>query len=64
MRPNILKNKKTNQLLSCKVTKTEKLKDSAISTELSISNPKKISKLDTNKHALTEAKTEYLFLLK
>ena len=64
MRPNILKNKKINQLLSCKVTKTEKLNDSAINTELSISNPKKISKLDTNKHALTEAKTEYLFLLK
>jgi hypothetical protein len=60
----MLKKVKTNQVLSCNVTKTEKLKDSEIRTEFKINKPKNISKLDTNKHALTEAKTEYLFLLK
>ena len=55
---------KTSQVLSCRVTKTEKLNDSETKTEFKINKPKKISRLDTNKQALTEAKTEYLFLLK
>jgi len=46
------------------VTKVEKLKDSDTNTTFKISKPKKISKLDTNKQALTDANTEYLFLLK
>jgi len=35
-----------------------------IKTAFKINNPKNISKLETNKQALTDAKTEYLFLLK
>lgn len=53
-----------SQLLSCKVTNTEKLKDSDINTAFKINKPRNISKFDTNKHALTDANTEYLFLLK
>lgn len=64
IRPNILKNKNINQLLSCNVINTEKLKDSAINTIFNINKPKNISKFDTNKQARTDASTEYLFLLK
>ena len=64
IKPNILKNVKASQLLSCRTTKTEKLKDSEINTEFKTKSPKNISKLDTSKQALTEANTEYLFLLK
>ena len=46
------------------MTNEEKLNDSVIKTAFKINNPKNISKLATNKHALTEASTEYLFLLK
>ena len=51
-------------MYSCKITKTEKLKDSATKTIFRTNNPKKISRLETNKQALTAANTEYLFLLK
>lgn len=64
IKPKTLKNKKMNQLYSCNVTNTEKLKDSATKTIFKTSSPKKISRLDTSKQALTAAKTEYLFLLK
>ena len=60
----MLKKVKISQVFSCNVTNTEKLKDSEIKTEFSTNNPKKISKLLTKRQALTEASTEYLFLLK
>jgi len=60
----MLKNIKINQLYSCKTTKTEKLNDSAIKTIFKINKPRNISKLATNRQALTAANTEYLFLLK
>ena len=62
--PKTFMNKKINQFVSWIVTKTEKLNDSDIITTFKINKPRKISKLDTNKHALTDASTEYLFLLK
>lgn len=62
--PKTLENKKTNQIYSWITTNTEKLKDSEIKTTFKINSPKNNSKLETNKQALTAAKTEYLFLLK
>lgn len=46
------------------MTKTEKLNDSDIKTIFSNIKPIKSSRFKTNIDALTEAKTEYLFLLK
>jgi len=42
----------------------EKLKDSDTKTTFRINKPRKISKLETSRQALTDASTEYLFLLK
>jgi len=64
MQPQTLKNAKNSHSNSCITTKAEKLNDSTTKTTFTINNPKKISKLDTSKQALIEAKTEYLFLLK
>jgi len=62
--PNTKKKVKINQLISCKIINAEKLNDSENNTKFKNINPKKISKLATNKHARIDAKTAYLFLLK
>jgi len=64
IRPDISENVKINQDISWIKTNAEKLKDSENIIKFKNIRPRNISILATNKQALTDARTEYLFLLK
>ena len=51
-------------MVSCNNTNDKKLNDSDKNTTFKTNRPRKISRFSTSIHALTEAITAYLFLLK